>query len=138
MGLRRALDADPDLIARDPVWLHLGANLGARGGLVRLAASDQRLAAVATAALEGAGCRVSGSPSIGAAMGEGSELARRGARYISLVGTNDWFHLRSDRWPDSVDEPEVERLARATTALAQTLLDDLATMKPEATSGAGR
>lgn len=126
LGLRRALDADLSQLPKGTLWLHLGANLGARGGIVRLAASDAELAALATAVLEGAGCRLAGPPSVGGAMGEGSELGRRGARYISIVGTNDWFHLRSDRWPDSVDDAEVKRLARATSALAGILRDPMA------------
>ncbi|GAC1530838.1 MAG: hypothetical protein NVS3B12_05950 [Acidimicrobiales bacterium] len=123
LGLRRALSADLGQIGDGALWLHLGANLGARGGSVRLTASDAGLASLGTSVLEGGGCRLAGPPSIGGAMGEGSVLARRGARYISVVGTNDWFHLRSDRWPDSVDDAEVGRLARATSALAGILRD---------------
>ncbi len=119
LGLRRAFDADPVLSGFGVLWLHLGANLGARGGSVHLAASDAELGCLGTAALEAASCRIVGPPSIGGALGEGSELARRGARFISMVGTNDWFHLRSDRWPDSVDDAEVGRLARAAATLTQ-------------------
>ncbi len=36
-----------------------------------------------------------------------------GGRFVSLLGSNPWFHHPDDRWPESVDLVKTERLTRA-------------------------
>ncbi len=50
--------------------------------------------------------------------GETRDIHRAGGRYVTLVGSNPWFHLPQDRWPHAVDLAAVERIAEAAARLA--------------------
>ena len=45
--------------------------------------------------------------------GETRDIHLAGGRYLTLVGTNDLFHLPQDRWPHAVDLAAVTRIAAA-------------------------
>jgi hypothetical protein len=49
--------------------------------------------------------------------GETRDIHRAGGRYVTLVGSNSWFHLPQDRWPHAVDIDAVTRVATAAAAL---------------------
>ena len=49
--------------------------------------------------------------------GETRDIHRAGGRYVTLVGSNPWFHLPQDRWPHAVDADAVTRIAAAAAAL---------------------
>jgi hypothetical protein len=49
--------------------------------------------------------------------GETRDIHLAGGRYVTLVGSNPWFHLPRDRWPDTVDVPVVARVAEAAARL---------------------
>ena len=55
--------------------------------------------------------------------GETRDIHRAGGRYLTLVGSNPWFHMPQDRWPHAVDPAAVARIAAAgahlVTALAR-------------------
>lgn len=120
LGLGASFAARPaDLGA---TWVHLGANLGARGGLLGVAASDEGLARRAIEALEGAGVTRGSVHQMELPVGEASELRRAGARFVSFVGTNAHFHLATDRYPQNVD---LAYLGAATSAISS-LVRDLA------------
>ena len=45
--------------------------------------------------------------------GEVRNIHERGGRYVSVVGTNAYFHNPGERWPSAVDSIAVERYAKA-------------------------
>lgn len=50
--------------------------------------------------------------------GETRDIHRAGGRYVTLVGSNPWFHLPQDRWPHTVDTAAVARIAVGAARLA--------------------
>jgi hypothetical protein len=52
-------------------------------------------------------------PSTTAPSGETRDIHLAGGTHLTVVGTNRWFHLPQDRWPDTVDLAAVTRIARA-------------------------
>jgi len=50
--------------------------------------------------------------------GETRDIHRAGGRYLTLVGSNPFFHLPQDRWPHSVDAAAVTRIAAAMARLS--------------------
>jgi hypothetical protein len=50
--------------------------------------------------------------------GETRDIHRAGGRYLTLVGTNPFFHLPQDRWPHAVDAGAVARIAAAMAQLS--------------------
>lgn len=96
-------------------WVHLGANIGAAAGTLRVSSSQAELARAAAHALVSAGARrplILDTP-----VGEGASLGRAGARFVSFVGTNAHFHLRSDRYPENVDADELAATAAGLVTL---------------------
>jgi hypothetical protein len=119
LGLDAFMERRPGLAQQAHVWLHLGANIGAADGGVRLAASDEGLEHIALAALcEHAARPTTIHPRGTPPAGEARNVHDHGGRYLSLVGSNPLFHLEADRWPDAVDAPAVARFAAATAQLA--------------------
>jgi hypothetical protein len=53
--------------------------------------------------------------------GETRDIHRAGGRYVTLVGSNPWFHLPDDRWPHAVDAAAVARIAAGAAAMVATL-----------------
>ena len=101
---------------RRATWLHLGANIGARDGTLGVAASDPG----AAERLLGSLSQNPGGPQarlLAAPVGEGGELHNLGASVVSLVGTNELFHQRSDRYPDNVDVGAVHHIASVVAEL---------------------
>ena len=94
------------------IWVHYGANIGAAGGASSVVSADDSLRTTMRDALTGAGH----PPDIMAPqnlvpIGETRDIHRAGARYVTLVGTNPWFHLPDDRWPLSVGPDKIARIA---------------------------
>jgi hypothetical protein len=114
LGLRHYLDSRS--IPGDPVWVHLGANVGASGGELRVAASGPQLLSLALAALRAVASAPPAQPSAVPA-GEATELRDRGQRYVSFVGSNMKFHQRSDRYPENVDLRALSAVCSAVTRL---------------------
>jgi hypothetical protein len=124
-----------DFVARRPgwdrpateggaTWVHYGANIGAAGGALSLVAPDDLLRDLARGELEAAGRRADTiAPKTLVPSGETRDIHRAGGRYLTLVGTNRWFHLPQDRWPYAVDVAAIARIAgaaaRITTALSR-------------------
>ena len=68
--------------------------------------------------MERAGTRVDSTLPRGTVPGgEVRNIHERGGRYLSLGGTNPYFHNPSDRWPSTVDIVAVERYAKAFASL---------------------
>jgi hypothetical protein len=120
-GARHVFDAEPALARDASLVLHLGANLGAaedprltvRSNVPDLAPRMQR-------ALEQAGYPGGAITAAtgGKANGEAHEVETRGGRYLSLIGSNPWFHAPEDRFPASIDLPRAAAIARAVAAMS--------------------
>ena len=114
-----------DFLARRPgwerraIWLHFGANLGAAGGELSVMSASDDLSAFAAAALKQAGQKPDPLvPQTTVPSGETRDIHRAGGRYITLVGSNPWFHLPQDRWPHTVDAAALARIAAGAARLA--------------------
>jgi hypothetical protein len=117
-----------DFLARRPgwerhaTWLHYGANLGAAGGALSVLSASDELRASAAAALSHAGRQPDHvAPKTVVPSGETRDIHRAGGRYLTLVGSNPWFHLPQDRWPHAVDSKAVARIAAGAARLALAL-----------------
>jgi len=118
-----------DFIARRPgwerpisaggaTWVHFGANLGAADGELCLQSASDDLGQLTEFELGGAGQTPDVvAPKTLVPSGETRDIHRAGGRYVTLVGSNSWFHLPQDRWPHAVDIDAVTRVATAAAAL---------------------
>lgn len=123
VGLHRFLDQTGALVRAAHCWVHLGANFIARGGRVRIQASTPELLEPlqdvllqhdpeAPLDVTAPGARP---------LGEARDIHARGGRFVSILGTNPWFHNPADRWPTSVDPIAATRRVEAMVALAERL-----------------
>jgi hypothetical protein len=117
-----------DFIARRPgwdrstaeggaIWVHYGANIGAAEGALSLVSPDAGLRELATAEMARTGQKHALAPPDLVPSGETRDIHRAGGGYVTLVGSNPWFHLPQDRWPHAVDADAVTRVAAAAAAL---------------------
>jgi hypothetical protein len=121
LGLEAFL-AERQPLLETAVWIHLGANIGASGGQLRLQASDDAIEAIAAKRLEDAEMRVEQRVPRGTVPGgEARNIHVAGGRYVSLLGSSPFFHSPADRWPKAVDAQAVARAARAIADLVQAL-----------------
>jgi hypothetical protein len=104
---------------RNALWLHWGANLGANGGRLTVMSGSDDLRRLAARELERAG-RLPDVLAAGTQVpsGETRDIHRAGGRYVTLVGSNPWFHLPQDRLPHAVDVTVVARIASAAAKMA--------------------
>jgi hypothetical protein len=119
-----------DFIARRPgwdrpggaLWVHYGANLGATDGKLTLLSDDDELRGLAGQALVQAGQPPDVlAPKTHVPSGETRDIHRAAGRYVTLVGSNQLFHLPEDRWPHAVDTPAVARIAAGAASLVTAL-----------------
>ncbi len=104
VGLDHYLDAHPGLVRDAHAWIHLGANFAASGGSVLWQASDQIWLEQGTDALAQLQVESVNTMPVGQRpYGEARNIFDGGGRYISLLGSNPWFHHPDDRWPDTID-----------------------------------
>lgn len=100
-------------------WIHLGANFAAVDSRIRLQASDAELMDMAQRTLSTHGVTVSTRTPLGDRPGgEARNIHDLGERYVSLLGSNRWFHHPDDRWPTTIDVSNTERIAQAVLAIA--------------------
>ena len=122
LGLDSFLADNAGLGAGAHAWIHLGANFATSGGRVRLQAADANLLALARGAMVDADVPPDDlTPLDQRPGGEARNIHDLGGRYVSLLGTNPWFHHRDDRWPTTVDVDETARIATAMFAIADRL-----------------
>jgi hypothetical protein len=118
-----------DFIARRPgwerpileggaTWIHFGANIGAAGGELSVQSASDDLRQLTEIELARAGRAPDVvAPKTLVPSGETRDIHRAGGRYVTLVGSNPWFHLPQDRLPHAVDADAVTRIAAAAAAL---------------------
>ena len=113
-----------DFIARRPGWetqarwVHFGANIGAASGKLSIMSGHADMATPMADALRQAGQPADQvAPPTSMPFGESRDIHRAGGRYITLVGSNQLFHLPQDRWPHAVDLPAIARIAAGAAQL---------------------
>jgi hypothetical protein len=100
------------------IWVHYGANIGAAGGALSVVSADDAMrAAMLSALTETDRPPDTMAPKTLVPSGETRDIHMAGGRYATLVGTNAWFHLPSDRYPLTVDVPAIARIARGAAAM---------------------
>ncbi|MGC2413575.1 MAG: hypothetical protein WA459_12855, partial [Stellaceae bacterium] len=82
---------------------------------------EDDLRALAAAELARAGQPHELAPTTLVPSGETRDIHKKGGRYLTLVGTNPWFHLPQDRWPAAVDLAAVTRIAAAAARIVMAL-----------------
>jgi hypothetical protein len=108
--------------SRGAVWVHYGANIGAVGGELSILSADPDVAALAANELTRAGRKPDRvAPTNLVPSGETRDIHRAGGRYLTLVGSNPWFHLPDDRWPQATDPAAVTRIASGAAAMVMAL-----------------
>lgn len=123
LGLEHYLATNPAPGAH--AWLHLGANFAAAGSGVRIQASDGDSLETIRAALADAGCEPAGANPVGVRPGgEARNVHDLGERYLSILGSNPWFHHPDDRWPETVDLDRTRRMTEALLGLARRLTNE--------------
>lgn len=121
LGLARLLEDQPSIVGEAHAWLHLGANFAAAQGHLRLQALAE-LMPLATEALAAEGAQPDSFLPAGARPGgEAANIHDAGGRYVSLIGSQRWFHHPDDRWPATIDLPRTERICRGFLRIAASL-----------------
>ncbi|MBM3407648.1 MAG: hypothetical protein FJY25_09980 [Betaproteobacteria bacterium] len=121
LGAHHAFAREPQLASESALVLHLGANLGtATAPALTVRSNVEGLADQMRQRLMDAGYPADAIHALsgGKANGEAHEIERRGGRYLSLIGSNPWFHAPEDRWPVSIDLDRACAIANSVTALA--------------------
>ena len=122
LGLDTFLHEEPALSKGASAWIHLGANIGAARGRMRLQASADEIEQLAVDALARAGATVDGRVPRGTVPGgEARNIHVAGGRYVSMLGSGPYFHNPMDLWPTAVDLDAVTRYAYAAAQLALSL-----------------
>ena len=94
-------------------WVHYGANIGAVGGSLSVVSAEDGMRAAMRDALAAAGQPPDiMAPRTLVPSGETRDIHTAGGRYVTLVGSNPWFHLPGDRWPGTVDSHVITRVAQ--------------------------
>ena len=120
LGLDHFLAANP--IRSAQAWIHLGANFAAAGSSVRLQASDAELLDLARSTMVAADAPPTAETPLGERpFGEARDVYDLGERFVSLLGSNAWFHHPDDRWPTTIDLDHTCRIAEAVIAIADRL-----------------
>ncbi|MFN8063500.1 MAG: hypothetical protein U0P82_01785 [Vicinamibacterales bacterium] len=122
LGLDAFLREEPALVRSAHAWVHLGANIGAAEGRLRLQSSSDDLESLALTAMQKAGARVDARVPRGTVpAGEARNIHVGGGRYVSLLGSSAYFHNPFDLWPQAVDLDAVMGYVAATVDLTQAL-----------------
>ena len=123
LGMQHFLKTNADWVAGTAGWLHLGANFAARGGRAQLQASAQAdLDALVRALAENGIHNCTQTPIGNRPFGEARNVHDQAGRYISIIGSNEWFHHPDDRYPKSVDTKQTARFVQAFVDLGRALI----------------
>ncbi|MEE2785141.1 MAG: hypothetical protein VYE04_17385 [Pseudomonadota bacterium] len=123
LGMQHFLKTNADWVAGAAGWLHLGANFAARGGRAQLQASAQAdLDALVRALAENGIHNCTQTPIGNRPFGEARNVHDQAGRYISIIGSNEWFHHPGDRYPKSVDTEQTARFVQAFVDLGRALI----------------
>ncbi len=122
-GIHRHLERHVEAAQGAHFWVHLGANIGAKGTTAVVRSGDSRLLETARAAgslLDSDAGAARWDLCERAPGGEAQVVEAAGGTYISLVGAGfEMFHSIEDRWPDAID---AEAIARSANFVMELLL----------------
>ena len=145
LGIDAFVEGRPRIVSNSVGWIHLGANIGAAiaagtppssdetperrhatpvmaGGTTIQASDDEREALLARAMGE-SGLRIGRRNPRGTVPGGEAEVVHRGGgRYVSVIGSNAFFHNPADLGLEVVDVDEIARFVRAITGVARAML----------------
>lgn len=120
LGLEHYLATNPAPGAH--AWLHLGANFAAVGTAIRIQASDANSLDMIGTALANAGREPASVNPVGVRPGgEARNIHDLGEPYLSILGSNPWFHHPDDRWPATVDVDRTCGIAEALVGITHHL-----------------
>ena len=102
-------------------WVLYGANIGAAGGTLSFVSPAEDLRDLAAAELQRTGQAHTITPKTLVPSGETRDIHRAGGHCLAINGTNPWFHLPQDRWPEAVDLDAVTRSAAAAARIVLAL-----------------
>lgn len=112
-GIQRHFERRP--AAASHFWIHLGANIGARGATTVVRSSSARLLDAARGAGQPLGSAAQPARwelPAEAPGGEAQVVEAAGATYLSIVGAGfDLFHSSEDRWPQGIEPEAIARHA---------------------------
>ena len=125
LGIGRYLERDPELARRALLWIHLGANIGARESPTVVRSAEQSLLDAILGLDDSAQdqavrpeCEVRPQPP----GGEAQVVAAAGGRYVSIVGRGfPLFHSTEDRWPGAINAEAIANNANLLSKLIQRL-----------------
>ncbi|MEE3132739.1 MAG: hypothetical protein VX298_04145 [Pseudomonadota bacterium] len=121
-GLEHYLREHKNLGATAHAWIHLGANLAAVDSILRFQPSNDELSTMGITHLAAVDIHPGSFASIGARPGgEACNIYDEGGQYLSLLGSNRWFHHPDDRWPHSIDLDRITRITDAVVGIAKDL-----------------
>jgi hypothetical protein len=121
LGLDHFLHSRADLSAE--FWLHLGANFASRNSEVRLQASSEPFMRLLSEHLNRQDVGSMHQTPVGTRpAGEARNIYDLGGQYLSILGSNRWFHHPDDRWPNTIDLDRTTVIIRGLISL----IDDLA------------
>lgn len=145
LGIDAFVEARPGIVSNSVGWIHLGANIGAaiaagtplspdesperrhatpvmaRGTTIQ--ASDDEREALLVRAMGESGLSIGRRNPRGTVPGGEAEVVHRGGgRYVSVIGSNAFFHNPADRGLEVVDVGEIARFVSAITGVARVML----------------
>ena len=109
---------------KNALWLHLGANLGAlTDARLTVRASCENDATALSQALLAAGYERSQleTAMTNHCVGEARDIVESGAKVISMVARNKYFHSPDDRLPHAVSMHNIKAICRASLEFLPTL-----------------
>jgi hypothetical protein len=124
LGMKAFTEANRLLIRDACAWVHLGANFAARGSELVLQSSSAPLLDAALAAFRRNGLTPEHVlPPQARPLGEAREIFDGGGQYVSLLGSNPFFHHPDDRWPHAVDVARTASITEAMVSLIRSLAE---------------
>lgn len=129
IGMEHYITTHPTLAMAAIAWIHLGANFAAANltqfgiktpPLVISQASDIEIQELALKCMSNEGVKPDLTMPIGKIppRSEAQNIHKKGGRYFSLIGSNNYFHHPGDRWPKAVDIDKTVKIIKGLVHLA--------------------
>jgi hypothetical protein len=114
LGMRRYLNSHQHLLSEAQFWVHLGANFASLDSRLLIQADHANRLALLAGALARHGMSDHDVLPDGARpLGEARDIHDGRGRYLSLLGSNRWFHHPDDRLQSSVDPGRIAAIVDA-------------------------
>jgi hypothetical protein len=114
IGMNPYMRRHSALQRRSHAWIFFGSDIGAPHQPNLIHASDERLERWGVAAMEKEGIVVNAKARYDSmARGETGAVQKIGGRFFTIACGSQVYHNPVDRWPESIDVPNLARYARA-------------------------